>query len=335
MKQLLLATALVLPAAVLADETVDVTIPDLARAETDHMIRVSMATVGIDFGKIVHLREPTTAENQTVIRSNQDTLYSSTVLDLSQPVQMTLPEADGRYMSMLVISQDHFMIAEATPGTYELTEELVGTRFAFVIFRTFVDVNDPADVAASHAAQDGIVMTGGGDGPFEAPNWDLEQLATARQAMNDLALLGFDVTRAFGAKDEVTPIDHLIGALSGWGGLPPRSAVYLIDEVDQNDGDTPHAVTVTDVPVRAFWSVTVYNSDGFLDANDRGVNSYNDYTATRSDDGSITIHFGACDDGRLNCLPITPDWSYAIRLYEPEDDILSGSWDFPTIGPVN
>lgn len=335
MRKLLLASALILPTLALAEEMADVTIQNLVRAETDHMIRVAMESTGVEFGDILHLREPVTAQNQTVIRSNQDTLYSSTVLDLSEPVSMTLPEIDGRYMSMLVISQDHYLLAEATPGTYELTKEIVGTRFAVALFRTFVDVTDPDDIAASHAAQDAISMSGGGNGPFEAPNWDIEQLAMARQAVNDLSMLGFDANRAFGTRDEVDPVDHLIGAIAGWGGLPAKSAVYLLDAVDENDGETPHSVTISDVPVRAFWSVTVYNGEGYLEANDRGVNSFNDYTAQASDDGSVTIHFGGCEDRRANCLPITPDWNYAIRLYEPEDSILDGSWTFPSIEPTN
>ncbi|WP_299354867.1 DUF1254 domain-containing protein [uncultured Shimia sp.] len=334
MKKLLLTTALLLPSLGFAEDTVDVTITDLVRAETDHMIRLSMETTGINVGEFVHLREPTTPENQTVIRSNQDTLYSSVVLDLSSPVQITLPEIDGRYMSMHVISQDHFMTVHSTPGTYELTEDSVGTRFGFIIVRTFADVTSPDDVAASHAAQDAIEITGGGEGPFEAPNWDTEQLAKARQSVNDLALLGFDVTQAFGTKENTNPVDYLIGALAGWGGLPASSAIYLLGAVEQNDGVAPHSVTVKDVPVRAFWSVTVYNDEGFLEANELGVNSYNDYTATASEDGSVTIHFGGCEDGRVNCLPITPGWNHAIRLYEPDDAILHGDWEFPPIEPV-
>ena len=57
--------------------------------------------------------------NQPVIRMNVDTIYSSLVLDLSEPVEITLPEIDGRYQSMHVMSQDHYMFVEATPGTYD------------------------------------------------------------------------------------------------------------------------------------------------------------------------------------------------------------------------
>ena len=94
-------------------------------------------------------------------------------------------------------------------------------------------------------------------------------------------------------------------------------------------------MTLGAVPVRAFWSVTVYNADGRMEANDLGVNSYNNYTAQAAEDGAVTLHFGGCDDGRINCIPITPGWNYAVRLYEPEAEIIDGSWTFPALEPMN
>ncbi len=214
----------------------DVTIDTLIRAETDHMFRSGMAAYGLDVGELNHIREPTTPNNQPVIRMNQDTLYSQILIDLSEPVEITMPEIGGRYMSMHVVNQDHDMFVEAQPGTYTLTEEDVGTRFASITFRTFADVTDPADIEAAHAAQDAIAISGGGSGPFDAPQWDLQKLAMARRAINDLASLGFESTHAFGRREETEPVARLIGALSGWGGLPRTAATYIIASVEQNDG---------------------------------------------------------------------------------------------------
>jgi hypothetical protein len=329
----LLALALCLPTLAFAE---DITLENLLRAETDHMIRQNIEAYGLEVGKIVHQRETVDLANQPVIRMNVDTIYSSLVLDLSEPAEITLPEIDGRYQSMHVMNQDHYMFVEAKPGSYELTEENVGTRFAAVAFRTFIEPSDPDDVKAAHAAQDGIIVSGGGNGPFEAPDWDTEQLAVARKALNDLAAeISFDSARAFGRKGEVDPVHFLVGGIAGWAGLPAHGAIYLIDAVDQNDGKTPYAVTAKDVPVDAFWSVTIYNADGYMEPNDLGRNNFNNVTAESNDDGSITIHLGGCDDGRVNCIPVTPGWSYAVRLYQPREEILDGSWTFPALEPVN
>lgn len=312
----------------------DVTIADLVRAETDHMIRAQIEAFDLEVGQIRHLRDPMTAANQSVIRVCQDVLYSSVVLDLSEPVTVKLPDADGRFVSMVVINQDHYVFGEAQPGSYELTEHGVGTRFAYLLFRTFVDVTDSDDIVAAHAAQDAIEVLGGGVGPFEAPDWNTDDLDKARAAVSRLAELAWDSADAFGRKEEVDPVAHLVGALAGWGGQPPSNAVYEVLSVEHNDGTTPHAVTVENVPVDAFWSITVYDADGYLEANDLGVNSYNNFNAQANDDSSHTIHFGGCGDGRPNCIPISPGWNYAVRLYGPRTEVLDGSWHFPTPRPI-
>ncbi|QQL44861.1 DUF1214 domain-containing protein [Sulfuriroseicoccus oceanibius] len=333
---LVIAAALVATATVRAEEKeapVAVNLSNFVRAESDQMLRNTMSMSGVKIGEFTHLREPATADNQPIIRMNQDTLYSTTVVDLSEPVEITLPEVGDRYMSMHVVNQDHFMFVESKPGTYILTEEEIGTRFALVTVRTFYNASDPEDLTKAHGAQDKIEITGGGSGPFEAPNWNTEHLATARKALSDLATLGFDSTYAFGTKDEIRPIDHLVGTAAGWGGLPAKDAYYILSSVPQNDGKTACALTVKDVPVDAFWSVTVYNADGYLEKNDVGRNSFNNYSATPNEDGSITIHFGG-DPESSNYLPITEGWNYAVRMYQPRKELLDGSWTFPSPEPV-
>jgi len=332
MRRLLLALALCAPVPALGE---DITIQNLMRAESDTMFRLTMQTSGMGIGEIAHERQVVSADGpQPIIRPNQDTLYSSAIIDLSKPVTVTLPEGDGRFQSVLVISQDHYNFAYAEPGSYELTEDEVGTRFAMLLFRTFIDAGDPDDAARAHAVQDGIVIEGGGSGPFEAPDWDLETLAEARQAVNDLAAaVGLDASIAYGRRDEVDPLGHLIG-MAGWAGQPATTAAAFVDAVEMNDGEIPHAVTLSDVPVDAFWSITVYDAEGYLAPNALGRNSYNNTSATPNEDGSYTIHFGACEDGRINCIPITPDWNYTVRLYQPQKEIIEGEWFFPEIKPA-
>ncbi len=96
----------------------------------------------------------------------------------------------------------------------------------------------------------------------------------------------------------------------------------------ENNGKIVHTLTVKDVPVDGFWSVTVYNKDGYFDINDRGVYSLNSKTVKRNKDNSATIQFGECK-GVDNCLDIMEGWNYAIRMYRPQQSILNGTWKSP------
>jgi hypothetical protein len=101
----------------------------------------------------------------------------------------------------------------------------------------------------------------------------------------------------------------------------------------KNDGKTPHVVTVRDVPVDAFWSITVYDADGFLAPNDLNRNSFNNTSATPNDDGSYTIHFGGDPKARITCQSPKAGTTRS-GMYQPRQEILDGSWKFPTIEPV-
>ncbi len=87
------------------------------------------------------------------------------------------------------------------------------------------------------------------------------------------------------------------------------------------------------MPVDGFWSITLYNAEGFLVKNDRDAYSFNSITAKNDADGSVTIQFGGRDDNSANCLPICPGWNYMVRLYRPRPEILNGTWTFPEAQP--
>jgi hypothetical protein len=139
----------------------------------------------------------------------------------------------------------------------------------------------------------------------------------------------------FGTKDQVDPIRHLIGSSSLWGGNPEKDAVYLNFTPAKNDGKTVHKLILKDVPVDGFWSISLYNSKGYFEANDRNAYSINNLTAKKSADGSVEIQFGGCDGTVPNCLPIMPGWNYTVRLYRPRAEVSTGKWTCPELQPVN
>ena len=303
-----------------------VTLDNFERAETDHYLS-AYVTKGC-FGKLCNDREPTAADQQAVVRMNRDTPYSAGVFDLSIPVTIFKPDTGKRFQSMLVINQDHYIpLVAYDAGTYTLTQEKVGTRYAFVIFRTFMDPNDPDDIRAAHKAQDGIRVSQGSSGKFEVPDWDQDQRKKLSGALAALMPYVADSRAMFGPVGKVDPVRHLVGTAAGWGGNPEQDAKYITVVPKLNDGATRYVLSVKDVPVDAFWSVTVYNAKGYFEAPENAV-SINNVTGKRDADGSLTIHFGG-DPKSINYLRIMPGWSYVVRLYRPRPEVVSGKWIFP------
>ena len=309
-------------------ETVNVL--NYVRAESDMQFK-SYAAKGGGVGKLLHLREPYSVENQTTIRGNRDTLYSAGVLDLTEPVTIVKPESPNRFQSLLVISQDHYNpVLKHGSGEVKLTLDNVGTRYAMVLFRTFCDPNRAEDMKKAHALQDAIQVKQASPGKLDLPDWDETSLVETRKLLNQLAMKGTSFPNAFGRAGEVDPIQHLMGSAYGWGGNPERGAMYFNATPEKNDGKTAYTLTMPkDVPVEAFWSVTVYNKDGFFTPNKLNAYSFNSITAKRNGDGSITIHFGG-DPKATNYLPITEGWNYIVRCYLPDWQIVEGSWTPPS-----
>jgi hypothetical protein len=304
-----------------------VTVDTFVRAETDLTMKRYAALGG--FGKFLHIRGMTPVDKQNVIRMNRDTLYSAGVFDLTTPVTIVKPEHGKRYQSMQVVNQDHSMLPiEHRAGTFTLTREKVGTRYAIVLLRTFADPGNSADLKAANALQDRVQVQQATPGTFDVPEWDEASLHTVRDALNVLAATKSDTSGFFGDKTKLNPVDHLLGTAFGWGGLPKQAAIYQNGAPLLNDGTTPHVLTVRDVPVDGFWSITVYNAKGFMEPNAMNAYSVNDVTANPNADGTVTVHFGG-DPGNVNFLPITTGWSYVVRMYQPRKEVVEGAWKFP------
>lgn len=315
-------------------QSILVTADNFVRAESDLYVGRIVGDGG--FGTLHHLRELSRIDNQLVVRQNRDTLYSSVVLDLdASPATITMPDPGDRFMSLQVISEDHY-VPEVLYGQAErtFTRDEVGTRYMVAAVRILVNPNDTGDLQAVHALQDDITLHQEHAGSFEVPAWDAGSQKKVRDALLSLAETLPDTRGMFGTADTVDPIRHLIGSASAWGGNPESDAFYLNVVPERNDATTVHRLTVHDVPVDGFWSVTVYNKDGYFTPNERNAYSLNNITARKAPDGTTTIQFGGCDDAAVNCLPITQGWNYMVRLYRPHPTILDGSWTFPAAQPV-
>lgn len=119
---------------------------------------------------------------------------------------------------------------------------------------------------------------------------------------------------------------------------------YFYQDVDKDgvrlNGGGRYTVTFDKdlVPVRGFWSLTVYNEYHFFAPNPR--NRYSIGTKTqglkKNTDGSLTLYVQADSPGsdkEANWLPVPKggDFSLYIRAYWPEKNVQLGPWTPPAV----
>jgi len=317
-------------------ETVPVTVFDYVRAETDLQFKGYAEKYGA-FGKFAVGRKHYDVEHQVTHSGNRDTLYSFGLFDLTYPLTIVLPDAGDRYLSLMLVSEDHDIYPGMyKPGSYGFSKEIIGTRYIMLVVRVFADPNDPDDMKITHELQDKVQVIQDDPGNFEVPNWDEEQVMKLRQAANVLGSSVPDSSSFFGTKIDRGYLENMMGAAVGWGGMQRQDALYIPFTPKKNDGKTPYVLHVpADVPIvgNGFWSVTVYDKDRFLVPNEYGAYSFNNVTAKRNNDGSVTIRFGG-DPGQDNFLYIKEGWQIIIRMYRPGKEILDGTWKFPLPVPA-
>jgi len=310
---------------------VPVNVENFKRAETEFYMARRAAASGL--GQLSHERAPKPVDEQDVIRLNRDTPYSEGVFDLSTPLTIVKPDGGKRFQSIMVLNQDHFIKKVVyEPGTYTLNREEMGSRYIYIFVRTFMDPNDPADMEAGRALQDQVVIRQEASGKLELTGFDEAQRARLHDALLGIVPFLPHTDRMFGDADTVDPVQHLVGTSAGWAGNRKEDAIYVNGVAALNDGTTPHVITVRDVPVDAFWSVTVYNAKGFYESPETTI-SVNSVTAKPNADGSYTIRFGG-DPAAPNYLRIMPGWNYIVRMYRPRPEIVSGAWIFPPALPA-
>ena len=316
-----------------SDAVVPVTKANYAAAETQtvfakYIANVAKASCSGGMGVLLNDSKAADPKDRTVIRINFDTLYSWLILDLNDPATITLPETGGRYQSAMVADDQGYVFVYKNPGAYELTKENVGSRYALVAFRTGVNMGDPEDLDKARDLQKELKVSQANRGEFVQPNrWNLEEMLALRAAYNqERNEQGVKSEDLYGRKGVISPERNNMGVAVGIGGLPKEGAVYLFYTPSSEQAQT---LTLKDVPYgnNAFWSLTVYDKDGFPVGDNYNVNSA---FVTANDQGKVVLNFGG-DSSQENYLGIYPGWNATLRIYNPTPSYFDGSWTRPEL----
>jgi hypothetical protein len=154
---------------------------------------------------------------------------------------------------------------------------------------------------------------------------------------------GWSIARAMMGSYGAAYTQRAYVALIGLGANLPEDAIYPMSATDADgkpyDGRRNYTIHFDKdelPPVNGFWSITIYDSDGYL-----VENAINRYAVGDRDklnfnkDGSLDIfiqHESPGKDRESNWLPApADDFNLVLRLYWPRTEILTGSWNPPPV----
>ena len=228
-----------------------------------------------------HHREPASIDDQPVIRQNRDTLYSSAIVDISAGSDADaprcrgpLPVGDGRQQRPL-----HQRGAARVPAITSSTVDQFDTDYVLVAARILVDPDDPADLAAVNApagpdGADGTVGSALRDARLRHGQLRRDPRGAAHAGAGRHSR---STTRS-AARTRSTPSAPARHGRRAGAACPSRRRSTSTSTPASRPASTRSPSR--DVPVDGFWSISVYNADGYFEPNDRNAYSVNNITAT-------------------------------------------------------
>jgi hypothetical protein len=142
-------------------------------------------------------------------------------------------------------------------------------------------------------------------------------------------------------------LKRAIIAQFGLGANLPEDAIYPVNVGDESgkplDGANKYIIRFAKdglPPVDAFWSVTLYDNDGFPVANPVNRFAVSSWMPFKRDaDGSLALYVqneNPGGDHEANWLPAPKGpFNLTMRLYAPKSDALTGVWNPPVIQRID
>ena len=291
-----------------------VTLENFAHAETAHYFNEQLKQAAVN--EYFHNRVPVNVENQVIIRSNVDLIYSYAVVDVTDGATFGVPPTEVFQVAQL-IDENHYVVDIVYPGeTKSVTADQLSTgSHVYVLARTATS----SGVDRASELQDLLTIEAGSANPYIGVDYD-EGTRQAVGAELDGRAAEADFSKGFGTPESTEPFQHTLAARLGWGGLPPEHAQYFQAMATSTGCDVwTFDVPPLDFDHNGYFSVIKYDDMGWIDVDKPCLP---DHEIERNADGTISICFGddRCADSP-NVIETTEGqmFYYGIRLYRPLD----------------
>lgn len=326
-----IAAALAAPVSADIAEGYDVTTPaDFGVAEyvykvseSDFNFKRSLAKAPVN--EWAYQSDLSRVETQQVIRENQDGIYASAVVDISEGATFSIPEGD-HYQIIQVIDLQNYVagVVYAGESLTITTDDVTYGDHVYLNMRVPILTEEKGGIEETLRLQKLATIEANSANPYETPDFvlPLEKTEEIRAALvKDVKGGALTHTRSVnGTPYTSRPQDHLYGTAYGWGGLGLPDAAYwpFMNNSEVVDGQIqPSSVTITPPDIQeergGFWSVTIYDEEGWLA---KDISAISNTQAEPNEDGTYTINFN--NPGAMNNLETAAPFAALFRFYLPD-----------------
>ena len=258
--------------------------------------------------------DPVSKDNQQVIRSNRDVVYSIAIVDVSKGATFTVPKSN-EFQAIHIIDEAHLFHQVVLGGeSLHVTANDIEGEYVYLLART----RDNGDFSDTKARQKALHFEAKANRPYKAKGFNANDVVAFREELvrqvnsGEQPIAGHD---AFGkTMADVDPHNYLYAAAYGWGGLPMTTAQYVALQVTSDECQT----WTVDKPGldwknNGYMSATFYGADGWIKVDDFYI------PHTEMKDNGDTFSFTTnCKKGAGNAT-VEKGGNFLIRMYLPID----------------
>jgi len=262
---------------------------------------------------------PVSIENQDIIRSNRDVMYSIAVVDITEGATLTVPEREA-FQIIHVMDEKHLThrVISAGESVTITPDDLTGGTHVYLLART--KITD--DMEESLAAQRAMKIEAASATPYPSKGFDEDEVVALRNSLTAEFVAGevkiIEHESFMPTLADADPTSYLYAAAVGWGGLPSHTAQYL-PTVKGQGGTLPQSYTMPrpdlDWEHGGFFSLTTYDADGWIVEE----NFYVDHTGMQDNGDSFTIYVNCPDEE--GSITVQEGWTGVFRFYLPRNEL--------------
>lgn len=292
-------------------------------SESDFNFKRSLAKAPIN--EWAYQSDLSRVKTQQVIRENQDGIYASAVVDISEGATFTVPKGD-HYQIIQIIDMQNYVagVVYAGESLTITTDDVTYGNHVYLNMRVPILTEEKGGIKATLRLQKLATIDAKSAKPYVTPDFvlDLDKTEEIRAALVKDVKSGAltSTTHVNGTPLTSRPQDHLYGTSYGWGGLGMPDAAYwpFLNKTKIVDGKAqPSSVTFTPPDIQydrgGFWSVTIYDEAGWLA---KDISAISNSQAEPNKDGTYTINFNS--PGKKNNLETTAPFAALFRFYLPD-----------------